>query len=341
MHVGEYYSSGTSHQGKAVNISSRTPEGQPHRCPICQAAVRIEPSVPPGDAPCPNCGHLLWFPSPRFGRPPGGGAFRGLERIGAGTFGEVWRGEGPGGMPVAIKVIFRPIDHEEAQREIRALEVVNALRHPRLAQTHAFYSESDRLVMVMELADGNLRDRAKECRKAGLAAIPADELLGYFKEAAEGLDYLHQNKPPVLHRDIKPDNLLLFKPKDQHSGVGAHLKLGDFGLVRVWESQRLQASGAGTPAYMAPEVWNGQISKHSDQYSLAITYAELRRGKPVLSGTNMYELMTECLTQDPDLAGLGKAERQVLRKALAKVPKQRYPTCSKFVLELERARPAD
>ena len=44
--------------------SSRTPEGQPHRCPVCHQEVRVEPSFPPGDAPCPNCGHLLWFEAP-------------------------------------------------------------------------------------------------------------------------------------------------------------------------------------------------------------------------------------------------------------------------------------
>ena len=47
---------------RMTTISSRTPEGRPHHCPICDAPVFIEPSTPPGDAPCPNCGQLLWFP---------------------------------------------------------------------------------------------------------------------------------------------------------------------------------------------------------------------------------------------------------------------------------------
>lgn len=48
-----------------MNPASRTPEGEPNRCPVCGKEVRLEPSRPPGDAPCPNCGHLLWFPSTR------------------------------------------------------------------------------------------------------------------------------------------------------------------------------------------------------------------------------------------------------------------------------------
>src|SRR5262249_15581748 len=162
--------------------------------------------------------------------------------------------------------------------------------------TQAFFSEPDRLIIVMELADGNLRDRATECRQAGLTGIPVAELLGYFKDAAEGLDFLHSSEPPVLHRDIKPDNLLVIKPKlppkiarrAGRSGVRAHLKVGDFGLARVWESQHRLGSGKGTPAYMPPEVWNGELSIHSDQYSLAATYAVLRRGQPIFSGTSIY-----------------------------------------------------
>jgi len=272
-----------------------------------------------------------------------GGGYRLIKRIGSGSFGEVWRAEAPGGVAVALKVIFRPLDHEEAQRELQALELIKTLRHPYLAQTQAFWSQSDRLYIVMELADCSLRDRFKECQKEGLPGIPVQELVGYFNEAAEALDYLHNCD--VLHRDIKPDNLLLVQPEDKRrdgkpasaTGVRPHLKVGDFGLVRIWESQRLGASGAGTPAYMPPETWNGQMSRHGDQYSLAVTYAELRRGRPVFAGKNMYELMVECLSRDPDLSGLEEPEQQVLRKALNKDPNLRYGTCLEFVHELSKA----
>jgi serine/threonine protein kinase len=88
---------------------------------------------------------------------------------------------------------------------------------------------------------------------------------------------------------------------------------------------------------MPPEVWNGSVSKHSDQYSLAITYAELRRGRPVFTGASMYELMVECLSKEPDLSGLDEGEVKVLRKALDKDPTKRFASCVALIDVLAEA----
>ncbi|HJT77426.1 MAG TPA: serine/threonine-protein kinase, partial [Gemmataceae bacterium] len=258
---------------------------------------------------------------------PGGYLLRRL--LGRGAFGEVWLAEAPGGVEVAVKILHRSVRPDEAERELEALRLIKGLRHQSLLSLQAYYALEDRLVIVLELADRSLPQRLAECRAAGQPGIPAAELLAYFREVAEALDYLHENQ--VLHRDVKPDNILL---------TGRHAKLADYGLARLLEQHSLQiASMAGTPPYMAPEVFGGRVSRHSDQYSLAVTYAELRLGRRLISGSNLLELMVAHQEARFDLTPLSVPEQEVLRKALAREPSQRYRSCSAFIQALSRATP--
>jgi hypothetical protein len=133
---------------------------------------------------------------------PVGGGYRLLKRLGQGAFGEVWRAEAPGGVAVAVKLISRTVKPEEARRELEALEIIKGLRQHYLLSLQAYFSLPDRLIIVLELADTSLRARLRECERIGQGLPPAD-LLRYTLEAAEALDYLHEQK--VQHRDIKPD----------------------------------------------------------------------------------------------------------------------------------------
>jgi serine/threonine protein kinase len=258
-----------------------------------------------------------------------GAGYRLRERIRSGSYGEIWRAEGPGS-EVAVKILFRPFDHQEAQRLLASLEAVKKLRHPFLLQTLAYWQLEDRLLIVMELADGNLYDCQTECRAAGLPGIPVAELLGYFREVAEALDYLHKRR--VLHRDVKPEHILL------QSG---HAKLGDFSLALIHEHTQRSLScqgSSGTPAYMAPEVWKGKVSQHSDQYALAISYAELRLGRCLFGDKrDMPSIMFEHLENKINLAGMEPMEEAAVHKALAKDAHQRYPNCTAFLRALEQA----
>jgi serine/threonine protein kinase len=259
---------------------------------------------------------------------PGGDGYRLIKRIGEGTFGEVWEVESPGGFSAAMKIIHRKLDSDEAKRELRSLEVIKRLSYPHLLKTFAAWALKDRLIILMELADCTLRDRLRECKAAGAVGIPVAELLGYFQEAAEALDYLHSQK--VLHRDVKPQNLLLCQ---------GHVKVADFDLVRDQKQPGDTDSLSGTPAYMSPEAWGCAACAASDQYSLALTYAELRLGRrPFEAGSPAF---VAHLGGTPNLKGLREAERSVLLRGMAKDPKERFPTCQALVSALYDALPGD
>ena len=114
----------------------------------------------------------------------------------------------------------------------------------------------------------------------GQTAIPVEELFRYIAEAAEGLDFLHSQK--ITHRDVKPDNILI---------LHGHAKVADFGLARAQEQFVDSMSLAGTPAYMAPEIWGGEGGPASDLYSLAYAYTELRQGRPPLKPRSFTDMM--------------------------------------------------
>src|SRR5262245_13992124 len=114
-----------------------------------------------------------------------GGSYAPKKFLGRGSYGQVWQAEAPGGVEVAVKIIERSLKEDDSQRELEALQLLRGLRHPFLLAVQAFFPLDERLVIVLELADGSLRTRLEECRRSGHPGIPSAELLGYFREAAE------------------------------------------------------------------------------------------------------------------------------------------------------------
>jgi len=262
---------------------------------------------------------------------PVGGGYRLLDRLGGGAFGEVYRALAPDGELVAVKWLTRTLDDKAVQRELESLRTIGQLQHPYLLRTRDHHTLNGRLILIMDLANGSLSDRLQQCREGGVGAIPVEELLAYFRQAAEGLDFLHKHK--VTHRDIKPQNLLFLKGRAQ---------LADFGLAREQDgSTALTSLICGTPAYMPPETWQNKISFKSDQYSLAAAYVEMRLGRPIYAAITLSEIRQCHLRGTPDLGPLQGKERQVLLRALARDPHQRYASCGAFVNALIQAvRPA-
>jgi serine/threonine protein kinase len=221
------------------------------------------------------------------------------ERIGVGGYGEVWNATAPGGLAKAVKFVYGRLEESRASRELKSLDHVKALRHPFLLTLERIEVVDGHLVVVMEMADSNLKARFQQARLAGLPGIPREELLAYLQEAAEALDYLSESHS-LQHLDVKPENLLL---------VGRHVKLGDFGLLKQLRETSASLISGLTPAYASPEVFDGRADRRSDQYSLAIVYQEMATGVLPFEGQSTAALASQHLHSDPDLSGLTPQER--------------------------------
>jgi len=261
-----------------------------------------------------------------------------VRPLGRGGFGEVWEALAPGGVRVALK--FIRLGTTEAGAEQRALEVIRDIRHPHLLDVQFAARVDDCLVIAMPLCDRNLMDRLKECQAEGKPGLPRDELLGYMRELAPAVDFLNERRHHVgagthvgvQHRDIKPHNIFL---------VGGSVRLADFGLAKVVEASLASHTGSMSPYYVAPELIEGQVSRWSDQYALAITYAQLRTGRLPINGSSVNQVLYAHVHNPPDLSGLLEPERGAVARALAKPPEDRWPTCAAFVHALEGAAPTE
>ena len=168
---------------------------------------------------------------------------------------------------------------------------------------------------------------------------PVSELLRYLLQVADALDSAHRRG--VIHRDIKPGNIILAEPE----GSGEkRAKVADFGVAK-FISQDTTHSGTmmGTPAYMSPEQIQGLISDgRSDQFSLAVVVYELLTGAKPFAGDGLPTLFYQICKVDPKKAhdlnpALPEAVSEVLGRALSKEAGDRYGSCREFAGSLEEA----
>jgi serine/threonine protein kinase len=270
---------------------------------------------------------MNWMREPGQEPLPG---YRLIEPLGTGGFGEVWKCEAPGGIYKAIKFVYgnlNSLDGEalRAEQELKALQRVKEVRHPFVCSMERIDIVAGELLIVMELAEKTLHDCLVDAQSINLPGIPRDILLGYMRDAAEGLDFLN-DKHNLQHLDVKPRNLFI---------IADRVKVADFGLVKHLERSTASGfMGGVSPIYAAPETFSGKVSRHSDQYSLGIVYMELLTGKRPFNGRNIRQLAIQHMTEPPDLSSLSPEDQAVLRRALAKDPSERFPSCLAFVRAL-------
>src|SRR5713101_7562928 len=236
---------------------------------------------------------------------------------------------------VAIKVLKPEVAAALGpERFLREIEIAAGLTHPHILALHNSGEDGGFLYYVMPYIDGeSLRERLS--REKQLALGDAVRITG---EIASALDHAHRRN--VLHRDVKPENILLQE---------GHAVVADFGIARAILTaggDTLTATGltVGTPAYMSPEQAAGerQLDGRSDLYSLGCVLYEMLAGQPPFTGPTVESVLHQHLTADP--APVTQLRRtvpesmvSVLGRALAKAPADRYATAAQFAAALDAA----
>ena len=258
--------------------------------------------------------------------------------LGKGAFGEVWEATSAGGIPTALKRVDLNGNARCGEAELRAMELLKCARHPHLLSIHGFWIVDSTLVIACELADESLAQLMERVFAESGAVIPVRQILDHLTDAAEALDYLgrpihtlNNHAVRIQHCDVKPANLLL---------QGGAVKVADFGLAKSLKGIIENRSFSGTPAYSPPEFFQGKVASASDQYSLAVTYCQLRTGRLPFEGS-FSEIVAGHLHGSPNLDGLTEKERQIVVRALAKNPALRWDNCTKFIGELQREMTSD
>jgi serine/threonine protein kinase len=233
--------------------------------------------------------------------------------------GELWRGVTPDGGKRFVRFLCG-VDDETLAR-------LAQLKHTGLAKSEVVHDGPNRLALVSEAGDENLAARLKECNQAGTAGVPRPELLDHLADVAAALDDLYENRG-VHHLTLSPRTVAL---------VGGKARLLDFGLAALLWLPAGQHPAALNTRYAAPELFEGNVSRHADQYSLALIFHEMTTGIHAFRNLNARQMASARLRGSPDLGLLPAADRVLVLRALNQDPERRFPSCSDFVEALADA----
>jgi Tol biopolymer transport system component len=278
--------------------------------------------------------------------------YRITAAIGSGGMGEVYRATDTKlGRDVALKVLPPEVarDPERLGRFEREARLLGSLNHPNVAAIHGLEEVGSTRFLVLELVDGE--DLSERLRRGPIAAEEAREIA---IQIAQALEAAHEKG--IVHRDLKPANVKL-TPDGQ-------VKVLDFGLAKAWagegaasgssssldlsQSPTLVHSGTqagvilGTAAYMSPEQARGKtVDKRADIWAFGVVLFEMLTGQRLFNGETVSDILAAVLKEEPPWgelpAGLPLPMQRVLRRCLAKQPRERFHDIADVRLELSEA----
>jgi serine/threonine-protein kinase len=263
-----------------------------------------------------------------------------VRLVGTGGMGEVYLAQHPR-LPRqdALKVLPASFsaDDEYRHRFSREADLAAALWHPHIVGVHDRGEYDGRLWISMDFVDGH--DAARLLVDRYPNGMPAADVIEIVTAVADALDYAHQRQ--LLHRDVKPANILLTGP----DRARRRILLADFGIARHAEDNTNITSSniaVGSMSYSAPEQLMGHpIDGRADQYSLAATAYRLFTGSPPFPHSNPAVIISHHLNTPPPRLGDTRPELRAfdaaMTRALAKDPAARFHTCHDFAAALAQA----
>jgi serine/threonine protein kinase len=275
-------------------------------------------------------------PTPLLGSTLAGYTLR--DQIGEGGTSIVFRGEHGTHGTVAVKVLKDKLrqDRTAVARFLREAELGERVSHPNVVRTLEQGEADGVRYLATEWAPGELLERYMRRN----APLPREDVAHIVLQIADAVHAVHE--AGIVHRDLKPDNLM-YDPATR--GV----KLLDFGIATATDTapdERLTRAGffVGTLMYVAPEALSGElVTEAADQYSLATIAYCLLTGCLPYAAKSPREMFSQLLSQPPTPLNRAKpgvqyatAVEQVIMRALAKAPADRYPDVQTFARELDR-----
>lgn len=277
------------------------------------------------------------------------GTYRVIKMLGAGGMGAVYHAIDESlQREVAVKLMLpRVAAREDFRRRFQQEAIAIAkLDHPNIVRVFSFNADEKMIYLVMEYVRyGSLGTYIREIFKEG-RLLDLREALALTRHVASALDYAHRHQ--MIHRDVKPDNVLLKESLESGSHIPFNAVLTDFGLAKLREDQALLMTGEGqlmgTPPYMPPEQLRGEkVDGRVDLYALGIMLYQLTCGELPFKSRTLIEAM-QMLDATPrppsEIRPTISAElQQVMLKAIAKPINERFQTGQemvKAITELER-----
>ncbi|KFH44204.1 Negative regulator of the PHO system-like protein [Hapsidospora chrysogenum ATCC 11550] len=211
-------------------------------------------------------------------------SFQQLEKLGEGTYATVFKGRNrQTGELVALKEIHLDSEEGTPSTAIREISLMKELKHENIVALHDVIHTENKLMLVFEFMDGDLKRYMDTQGERG--ALKPATIKSFMYQLLKGIDFCHQNR--VLHRDLKPQNLLI--------NSKAVLKLGDFGLARAFGIPvNTFSNEVVTLWYRAPDVLLGSRTYNTsiDIWSAGCIMAEMYTGRPLFPGTTNEDQIT-------------------------------------------------